>query len=71
MYSESAGRFLISVDPKHRAWLEGHFAGQPLTLLGEVRPDQTFSVRRGGRVLLETTLDRLRQAWTRRFGGLR
>ncbi len=70
LYSESAGRFLISVDPAHRARLEKLFQGQPLYLLGEVRRDDTFKISRGGLTLLETFLEVLRQSWQRRFGNL-
>lgn len=70
LYSESAGRFLVSVAPEHRRHLESHFRGQPLFLLGEVRPDQTFLVKRQGRTLVEMPLDPLKEAWQRRFGNL-
>jgi phosphoribosylformylglycinamidine synthase subunit PurSL len=70
LYSESAGRFLVSVAPEHRARLEALFHGRPLAFLGEVRPDHTFSVKGEGRILLKTPLDELRAAWQRRFGDL-
>jgi phosphoribosylformylglycinamidine synthase subunit PurSL len=69
-YSESAGRFLVSVDPGHRARFEALFKEQPLTLIGTVRPDKTFSVERRGRSLATASLDDLLAAWTRRFGKL-
>jgi phosphoribosylformylglycinamidine synthase II len=70
LYSESAGRFLVSVDPAHRAALEALFQGQPLYCLGEVRGDGLLRLRREGRVLLEAPLETLQAAWQRRFGGL-
>jgi phosphoribosylformylglycinamidine synthase len=70
LYSESAGRFLVSVDPSHGAALETLFAGRPLQLLGAVRDDRLFKLSRGGRVLLEAPLETLQTAWQRRFGGL-
>lgn len=70
LYSESAGRFLVSVAPEHRSRLEGLFAGQPLFFLGEVRPDQIFRIRNRGRTLMEMALGRLKEAWQRRFGQL-
>jgi phosphoribosylformylglycinamidine synthase subunit PurSL len=69
-YSESAGRFLVSVDPGHRARFEEIFKGQPLTLIGTVRPDRTFKVERRGHRLVTASLDDLLAAWTRRFGKL-
>ncbi len=70
LYSESAGRFLVSAVPEHRTRLEALFQGQPLTLLGEVRPDRTFLLKRQGRTLMEMPLNDLKAAWQRRFGGL-
>jgi len=70
LYSESAGRFLVSVDPAQREALEALFAGQPLYLLGEVRDDGVFKLRRGGRALLEAPLEALQAHWQRRFGSL-
>ncbi len=37
LYSESAGRFLVSVDPADATRLEELFAGQPLALIGQVQ----------------------------------
>ncbi len=70
LYSESAGRFLVSVAPAQRRRFEEIFQGQPYQLLGEVRPDRDFVVKRQGRTLLTVTLDDLKEAWTRPFGKL-
>jgi phosphoribosylformylglycinamidine synthase len=70
LYSESAGRFLVSVDPADAPRLEKLFAGEPLICLGRVGQDATFKLIRHGRTLLEAPLTTLRTAWERRFGGL-
>jgi len=70
LYAESAGRFLVSVDPTHARRLEELFQGQPLCCLGRVGGDQTFKIIRHGRTLLEAPLATLRTAWERRFGSL-
>jgi phosphoribosylformylglycinamidine (FGAM) synthase-like enzyme len=70
LYAESAGRFLVSVDPAHGPRLEELFQGQPLGLIGRVSNDQTFRIIRHGRTLLETPLTAMRTAWEKRFGGL-
>jgi hypothetical protein len=70
LYSESAGRFLVSVALGQRQRFEEIFQGQPYNLLGEVRPDREFTIKRRGRALLSVTLDDLKEAWTRRFGRL-
>jgi phosphoribosylformylglycinamidine synthase len=69
-YAESAGRFLVSVDPARRERFERLFKGQPFTLIGEVRPDTAFNVSRRGRSLVEAPLEQLLAAWQRRFGKL-
>ena len=70
LYAESAGRFLVSVDPAQAAGLEELFQGQPLTLIGQVGAGANFKISRHGRTLLEAPLATLRAAWERRFGGL-
>jgi phosphoribosylformylglycinamidine synthase II len=70
LYSESAGRFLVTVAPAQRSRFEEIFQGQPYHLLGEVRPDRTFTLKRQGRSLCTVTLDELKEAWTRPFGRL-
>ncbi len=70
LYSESAGRFLVSVDPAHRTRFEELFQGQPCHLIGEVLKEPTLKVARQGQTLLTAPLDTLRTAWQRRFGDL-
>jgi phosphoribosylformylglycinamidine (FGAM) synthase-like enzyme len=70
LYSESAGRFLVSIDPAYKDDLEELFAGQPLALIGSVRSDQTVKIVRHGQVLLAAPLETLKAAWERRFGSL-
>jgi phosphoribosylformylglycinamidine (FGAM) synthase-like enzyme len=70
LYSESAGRFLVSVDPAHQGRLEEMFQGQPLYHLGQVGVNSTFKIIRHGQTLLEAPLSPLRTAWERRFGSL-
>jgi phosphoribosylformylglycinamidine synthase II len=70
LYSESAGRFLVSVSPAQRRRFEEILQGQPHQLLGEVRSDREFTIKRQGRPLLTATLDDLKKAWTSPFGKL-
>jgi phosphoribosylformylglycinamidine synthase II len=70
LYSESAGRFLVSVDPGHRKRFEELFQGQPCYLLGQVSQAPALKVTREGRTLLSAPLDTLKTAWQRRFGPL-
>lgn len=70
LYSESAGRFLISVAPEHQGRIERLFQGQPLHFLGEVRRDDTVKITRHGRTLMQASLETLQAAWQGRFGNL-
>jgi phosphoribosylformylglycinamidine synthase subunit PurSL len=70
LYSESAGRFLVSIDPAHQSRMEELFADRPFTLIGKVRTDQIFKIVRHGQPLLSAPLETLKAAWERRFGSL-
>jgi phosphoribosylformylglycinamidine (FGAM) synthase-like enzyme len=70
LYSESAGRFLVTVAPAQRQQFEEIFQNHPYHLLGEVRPDRSFTIKRQSRTLLTVTPDELKEAWTRPFGKL-
>jgi phosphoribosylformylglycinamidine synthase len=70
LYSESPGRFLVSVDPAHRQRFEELFQGRPCNLLGSVSAAPALKVARGGRTLLAAPLEALESAWQRRFGDL-
>ncbi|MFW6055158.1 MAG: AIR synthase-related protein [Thermodesulfobacteriota bacterium] len=63
LYSESAGRLLITVSPDSRQELERLFAGQTLSCLGRVRQDRELRILDCGRVLIVDTVSELRQAW--------
>jgi phosphoribosylformylglycinamidine (FGAM) synthase-like enzyme len=70
LYSESAGRFLVSVSQAQRARFQELFQGQPCHLLGQVAKDPTLKITRHGHTLLRAPLDKLITAWQRRFGDL-
>ncbi|MFP3867540.1 MAG: AIR synthase-related protein [Desulfobacteraceae bacterium] len=70
LYSESAGRLLVSVAPADRTRFEGLMQAQPLTLLGQVRADDRFVVRRQDELLIQASVFDLKASWQRRFGGL-
>ena len=71
LYAESAGRFLVSVDPAHGRRLEELFPGQPLTLhrpgAAAIKPSRSSGTAGRCWRLPWTTL---RTAWERRFGSL-
>ena len=45
----------MSVDPAHAGRLEELFAGQPLTLIGQVGAGANFKISRHGRTLLRSS----------------
>ncbi len=63
LYSESPGRFVVSVPLDKQEAFEDLFAGQKWACLGEVLADPVLSFFRGGQSLFSDTVSELRQAW--------
>jgi phosphoribosylformylglycinamidine synthase len=71
LYSESAGRFAVTVDPAKKDLFEGIFSGMEIGLLGAVTASTLFRVRGGhGEILMEENVAELKEAWKKPFGGL-
>ena len=71
LFAESAGRFLVTVDPQRRTDLEAAFEGLPLACIGTVAGSPQLIIKgRGGDVLLELDIDALRQTWEAPFGEM-
>ena len=70
LYSESAGRFLVSVAPAEQRRFAEIMQGHPIHLLGEVTAEPDFTLKRQGRTLCSVPLNELKEAWTKRFGNL-
>ena len=71
LYSESAGRFLVTVDPQKRAAFEKSFPAGNLTHIGIVTDSTIFSLRnREGDLLMEEDIFELKDCWKNPFGGL-
>ena len=70
LYSESAGRFLVTVAPDDCQRFETLMAGAPLKRLGRVRADQRYVVQWGDRDLVQTEVGELKATWKQRFGEL-
>ncbi len=71
LFSESTGRFLVTVRPEDRNSFEDIFQGLPAALAGRVRRDRTLSITAGGREVVRADIKELRAAFKRPFGGLR
>ena len=70
LYSESAGRFIVTVAPDRREAFESLFKGLPVACLGQVTGAPVLSIRRGGDPVLELTVPALKTAWQSTFGDL-
>jgi len=71
LFSESAGRFIISVDPSRKARVEEVFGGLPLECIGSITDDGRLTVEgQGGQTLLSAPVADLKASWQSTFGDL-
>jgi phosphoribosylformylglycinamidine synthase len=63
LFSESASRFIISIDGKFEKPIRRLFRSLPLDLLGRVTGDQWLLIRRAGRLILSLDLEEAIAAW--------
>jgi phosphoribosylformylglycinamidine synthase len=71
LYAESAGRFIVTIDPQHKGAFEALFADMPLACVGSVVDQPRLNVRGlGGQDCIDVTLPALKTAWQKPFGEL-
>jgi phosphoribosylformylglycinamidine synthase len=71
LYSESAGRFVITVSPKKKELFEEIFSGMKLGNAGVVTESPRFSIQGDQKALvMEEDIHRLKHSWKRPFGEL-
>jgi phosphoribosylformylglycinamidine synthase len=71
LYSESAGRFIVTVAPEDRAEFEKRFKGLPWGCVGMVTESKKLTIRGlEGKVLFNVGLRQLKTAWKKPFGNL-
>ncbi len=71
LFSESAGRFLVTVDPDRQAAFETLFEGLPLACIGSVTAAPQLVVNgREGSELLKVDIEALSQAWEKTYGEM-
>jgi phosphoribosylformylglycinamidine synthase len=71
LFSESAGRFIVTVCPGNREAFEQLFQDHPCAHVGTVSDDAKLSVRGiDDCLIISRPLAQLRDAWKRPFGGL-
>jgi len=71
LYSESAGRFIVTVDPAKQDAFERMFAGVKTGKAGVVSASSHFRIKgRDGALLIDEDIAQLKGCWKRPFGGL-
>lgn len=65
LFSESATRFLVEVEPQSAARFEATFSGLPVARIGSVTNTTRVSVRIGDSQVLDADGVQLKEAWTR------
>jgi phosphoribosylformylglycinamidine synthase len=71
LYSESAGRFVVTVNPEKKEPFERLFESMPVACIGEVTEAQRFKVQSGiGELIIDEDVSDLKKAWNSRFGML-
>jgi phosphoribosylformylglycinamidine synthase len=71
LFSESAGRFIVSVAPANQADFENQMAGWPVACVGHVteRPELTITGS-DGNPIVSLTIEQMKAAWKGPFGDL-
>jgi phosphoribosylformylglycinamidine synthase len=71
LYSESAGRFVVTVNPERKEAFEKLFEFMPVACVGVIKEAPLFQVQRGiGELIIDEEVSGLKKAWNTRFGGL-
>jgi phosphoribosylformylglycinamidine synthase len=71
LYSESAGRFIVSIDPDNQAAFEKIFEGYPVAKIGQVTAEPRLRIQGlEGDKIIELTVQALKNAWQQPFGDL-
>ncbi|WP_028315788.1 AIR synthase-related protein [Desulfatibacillum aliphaticivorans] len=71
LYSESAGRFILTVAPSDKERFEEIFAGLPAACVGQVTEAPVLSIKGlDGVEIIRTEVQDMKDAWKKRFGGL-
>jgi len=70
LFSESAGRFVVTVAPSQRRAFESLFTGLPLAAIGTVTAEATLEIRSGPQALVRLPVEQLVASWKGPFGDL-
>jgi phosphoribosylformylglycinamidine synthase II len=71
MFSESAGRFIVTVDRQNREVFESLFKNLPCACIGRVTEDPQFEIKGlDQQTIISVSIDQLKTAWKKPFGDL-
>ncbi len=71
LFSESAGRFIVTVDPRRQAEFEDGFRSIPCACIGRVTSEPALKIDGlSGEALLDVSVPELKAAWKTPFGNL-
>ena len=71
MFSESAGRFIVTIDPNSRQAFENQFKGLACTCIGTVTETPRFEINGfDQKTIVSVSVDELKAAWKNPFGDL-
>ncbi len=71
LYSESAGRFIVTVDPAQKSAFESALGDSPRACIGLVTAEPRLTVAGiDGNTIIDLTLPALKAAWQKPFGDL-
>jgi phosphoribosylformylglycinamidine synthase len=69
LFSESGGRFVVSIRQEDRERFEETLSGLPFRLIGQTTGEPAFSLSLGGKIVVQTTLEGIRQAFMTPING--
>ena len=70
LFSESAGRFIITVSEEGQEAFETAMSGSPAALIGRCVNTGSFKLRRGDEIVMSEDVMALKECWKGPFGGL-
>jgi phosphoribosylformylglycinamidine synthase len=71
LFSESPGRFIVTIDPENRKEFEDIFKGLDFACMGTVAPGNHFVIKGiDGQILVDVSVQDLKAFWKKPFGEL-
>lgn len=70
LFSESGGRFLVTVSEANRKAFERTMGNMPFSHIGTTTPESHLRILEGGKEIIRLSIEEMRQSWFEPFGGL-